>query len=134
MIRLDSSDWSRMRYSFPVPDDWVTGTDIIIEAYWTPSNTNAGNVSWVFDYASLGIGDTVDVAAFSTINTSQAAPGVDSQLTTTDALFTIPSTSITSDEMVNFRLSRNGADAGDTFTGNANIQMLRIRYTGKKVL
>lgn len=123
-----------MRYSFIVPDDWVTGTDIIIEAYWTPSDNTVGDVAWRFEHASLGIGDTVETAAFSTINTTQTTPGVDSQLNTSNNLFTIPNTDIANDEMINFRLNRNGADASDTFTGNVNIQMLRIKYTGKKVL
>ena len=134
VVRLDPDDWSRMRYSFPVPDDWISGTDIIIEAYWTPSDTNTGNVAWMFDYASIGVGDTVNTAAFSTINTTQAAPGIDSQLTTSNTLFTIPNTSTANDEMINFRLNRDGGNASDTFTGNVNIQMLKIRYTGKKIL
>ncbi len=123
-----------MRYSFPVPDDWIAGTDIIIEAYWTPSNTNTGNVGWTFEHAALGSGDIVNSTAFTTINATQAASGIDSQLTTTGTLFTIPNTNIASDGMINFRLNRNGAAAFDTFTGNVNIHMLKIRYTGKKVL
>jgi hypothetical protein len=35
--------------------------------------------------------------------------------------------------MVNVKIIRNPANVLDTYAGDANIQKIRIRYTGKKI-
>ena len=123
-----------MRYSFPVPDDWVSGTDIIIEVFWTPSDTDTGNVEWDFDYASFASGETVNVPAFTNISYTQAASGNDSELATTGTTFSISAAALSSEEMINIRITRVGVAPSDTLLDNVNIHMLRISYTGKKIL
>jgi hypothetical protein len=134
VLQYDQANNSDTAWSFPVPDDWVAGTSINVVVYWTPSDATAGNVRWNFDYASLATTETVVAGSFTAINYTQAAPGVSVAVTTTGTNFQIPGAAMAANDMVNVRVRRAGADPLDTYTGNANIQMVRIEYTGKKLL
>ena len=135
VLQYDAAGASDTEWSFPVPDDWVAGTPINVVVYWTPSNNNALNVRWNFDYASLATGENVVAGSFTLISYTQAAPGsANPQIVSTGTNFQIPGAAMAANDMVNIRLQRDGANALDTFTGNANIQMVRIEYTGKKIL
>jgi len=135
VLQYDAAGASDTEWSFPVPDDWVAATPINVVVYWTPSNNNALNVRWNFDYASLAVGENVVAGGFTQINYTQAAPGsANPQIVTTSTNFQIPGAAMAANDMVNIRLQRDGASGLDTFTGNANIQMVRIEYTGKKIL
>lgn len=130
VIRFDAVDDSRSRWTFPVPDDWVSGTDIEIEVFWSPADGTAGNVYYELDYQSWANGETISGAT--TLTSTEAAPGTALQL---DAFtFTIPNTALATDDMVNIRLSREPGDAADTYANDINIHLIRINYTGKKLL
>jgi hypothetical protein len=132
VLRADADGNSRVRWSFSVPGDWVTGTDIVIEVYWSPSNTDTGNVRWEFDYATKAEGEVIASGDFSEIPYTQAAPGTTLQITSTSNQITIPNANIAVDDMINFQINRNGGDAADTFTGDVNIHMVAIRYIGRE--
>jgi hypothetical protein len=135
VLQYDAAGASDTEWSFPVPDDWVAGTPINVVVYWTPSNNNALNVRWNFDYASLATGENVVAGSFALISYTQAAPGsANPQIVSTGTNFQIPGAAMAANDMVNIRLQRDGANGLDTFTGNVNIQMVRIEYTGKKIL
>jgi len=135
VLQYDAAGASDTEWSFPVPDDWVSGTPINVVVYWTPSNNNALNVRWNFDYASLATGENVVAGSFTLISYTQAAPGsANPQIVSTGTNFQIPGAAVAANDMVNIRLQRDGANVLDTFTGNVNIQMVRIEYTGKKLL
>jgi hypothetical protein len=132
-IQYDAGGNSASRWTFPVPDDWVSGTDIVVTVFWSPSNTNTGNVEWDFDYAILNITDVLSGGSFTNVGLTQAAPGTTLELTSTGTTFTIPSGSITADRMASIQINRAGGAGTDTFTGNVNVHMVRIEYTGKKL-
>ncbi|MBU0577629.1 hypothetical protein KKF73_03615 [Patescibacteria group bacterium] len=130
VVRFDGTDDSRARWSLPVPDDWESGTDINVEVFWSPADGTAGNVYYELDYQSWADGETI--SGSTTLNSTQAAPGTTLQL---DAFtFTIPNAALATDDMVNIRLSREPGNVADTYAGDVNIHLIRINYTGKKLL
>ena len=135
VIRFDSGGNSQMRCSFPVPDDWVPGTDIKIETYWSPSDNTSGDIDFDLEYASFGIGDTVSSGSFSDIipGTTYETVNSNTQSNIYEMTGNLPSAGINSNDMMNIRLRRTPGDAGDTYAGDVNIHMLRISYTGKKL-
>ncbi|MBU0705687.1 hypothetical protein KJ657_02215, partial [Patescibacteria group bacterium] len=128
---LDADGDSRLLWSFLVPDDWVSGTDILATLFWSPSNTDTGNVAWDVDYASIPDGDTVTAGDFTDVSTTEAAGGTTDQVQT--QTFTVANAGIAADEMVVLSVNRDGASGSDTFTGNAHLSGVRIEYTGKKL-
>lgn len=127
-INFNIADNSRMRYSFPVPDDWESGTDIEVEIFWSPEDATAGNIYFELDYQSWADGETISGAT--TLTSTEATPGTTLELTR--FVFTIPTAALAADDMINIRLSREPGNAADTYANDINIQMLRINYTSKK--
>ena len=128
-VDFDAVDNSRMRYSFPVPDDWEPGTNLEVEVFWSPEDATAGNVYFQLDYQSWADGETISGAT--TLSSAQAAAGTALELTR--FIFTIPAAALAADDMVNIRLSREPGNGSDPYANDINIQMLRINYTGKKL-
>lgn len=129
--RLDPTADSALRWTFPVPDDYVSG-DINVTVSWSPSNTNGGNVQWEFGYASLPDADTITGGDFTLLTPTEAANGTTNQIQ--QETFAIPAGVIAADEVVFIILNRDGAAGADTFTGNVDIHEVRVEYTGKKIL
>lgn len=132
VLRLDAAGDSTARWTFPVPDDWQSGTDILVTVYWSPSNTNTGNVQWEVNYASVPDGDTLTGGDFTSLNPTEAANGTTDQIQS--EVFTIPSGALTADEIVFLTVNRDGAAGSDTYTGNVDIHLVRVSYSGKKIL
>lgn len=135
VIRFDAGGNSQMRCSFPVPDDWIVGTDVNIETYWSPSDATTGDVDFDLLYAGHGVGDTIAPVDFiDTIpGTTYETVAANTELQIYELTADVAGANIAVDEMVNFRFRRSPADAGDTYTGDINIHMMRISYTGKKL-
>ena len=130
VIRFDGTDNSRARWSFPVPDDWESGSDIEIEVFWSPEDGTAGNVYYELDYQSWASGETI--SGSTTLTSTEAAPGTTLELDS--FTFTIPNTALSADDMVNIRVSREPGNVADTYASDVNIHLIRINYTGKKLL
>lgn len=135
VIRFDSGTDSQMRCSFPVPDDWQAGTDILIETYWSPSDDTAGAIDFDLEYGSFGVGETIAGGSFTDAisGASFETVATTTQLDLYELSTAIPSASLALDDMVNFNLARTPGDAGDTYAADINIHMLRMSYTGKKL-
>ena len=132
VIQFDGTNNSVSRWSFSVPDDWQAGTNMTIDVYWSPSDGTAGNVAFGLNYASFADGATIAGGSFTSLSNTVAAPGVTLQLGTSS--FTLNSANLGASRMVDITLNRDPANVSDTYGGNANIHMIRIRYTGKKLL
>jgi len=135
VIRLDGTGFSRARWSVAIPDDYVAGTDIDVEIFWsTAEDGGAGeDFVWDFDYGSFGTGDTLSGGAF-TSTTTTVDVSAETSLNLNSTTFTVGNAVISADEMLNVRVSRDGDDAADDFPDEINIHMIRVEYTGKKVL
>jgi len=136
VIQFDKANTISSRWSFSVPDDWQAGTNINVDVFWSPSNTNTGNLVMTMAYAGIATGTTVGSAPsqFATLTNTVAASGVTLQLASSTFSLNGNGTapSIVANQMVDLNLTR-ATGGSDTFTGNANIHMVRIRYTGKKL-
>jgi hypothetical protein len=131
VIQFDGVNASNSRWSFPVPDDWQAGTNINVDVFWSPSDATAGNLVFSLIYAGFSSGTTVAAGSFATLSNTVAAPGVMLQLNSTT--FAMNGASLAANQMVDINLLRDPTVGADTYAGNANIQMVRIRYTGKKL-
>ncbi len=135
VVRFDGTNNSQMRCSLPVPDDWVAGTDINIETYWSPSDNTSGAVDFDLEYALFAVGETVATGSFvdTILGTTYETVNLNTQLDIYEMVANIPSADIALDDMISFNLHRTPADAGDTYGGDVNIHMIRMAYTGKKL-
>lgn len=132
VLLFDGTNASNSSWSFPIPEDWQTGTDINIDVFWSPSTAAAGNVVLDCSYASWGTGTTVATGGYTTLTSGAVAtPLVMDQLMTTT--FTLANANLAANRMANVKIIRNPANVLDTYAGNANIHKIRIRYTGKKL-
>ncbi len=131
VLRLDVIDDSEVRWSFPVPHDWESGTDILVDVFWTSADGSAGNVFFQFDYAAFAVGEALSPGSFTNLTSAEAAPGTSLEVSTVS--FTMASANLSADDMINFRLRRDPGDVSDTYGDDANVHKIRIRYTGKKI-
>jgi len=132
VMRFDPNNDSSIRWSFPVPDDWVAGTNILVRIYWSPSNTDTGGVRWLNNYGAVPVGEVLDDTDVTQVSVTEAAGGTTNQVQT--EVFTISNGGISLNEMMFFMIMRDVGHAEDTYTGNVDIHEIRIEYTGKKVL
>lgn len=120
---------SRSAWTWTVPEDYVAGTPVIVEIYWSPSISGAGNVRWVLEYKSVAPGSSVG-GPLLTSTFVQPSPGTGSSLTTTGTSLTVPGGTVTANALLTISISREGKDASDTFAGQAWVHLVRISYTG----
>jgi hypothetical protein len=132
VLLFDGANSSASSWSFPIPEDWQSGTNINVDVFWSPSSAAAGNVELNCSYASIGTGTVVAAGGYTTLSSGAVAtPGIADRLVTTT--FPLASANLAANRMVNVKISRNPANVLDTYADNANIQKIRIRYTGKKI-
>ncbi len=131
VLRLDNVNDSEVRWSFPVPHDWQSGTDILIDFFWSSEDGTAGNVHFQFDYAAFALGEALAGGSFTNLTSTEAAPGTTLELSS--VTFTMASANLAADDMVNFRMRRDPLNGSDTYGADANIHKIRVRYTGKKI-
>lgn len=133
VIRMETDDTSRIRWSFPVPDDWDPTSDIEADVYWSASDDAiSGNVRYEFNYFGYASGETIDSADFLDLFSTEAVL-IGEELDLKQVNFTMPAATFATDDMVNIRINRIGNDAADTYGNDINIHMVRIRYMGKQV-
>lgn len=121
----------RSAWTISIPDDYVSGTALTIEVYWSPSNSSAGNVRWVLEYKSVAPGSSVATPLL-TSTFVQPSPGTAASLTTTGTALSIPGGVVTANALLTLSVKRNGKDPSDTFAGQAWVHLVKINYTGIK--
>lgn len=129
VLRADGAQ-SRSRWSFPIPHDWVAGTDIVVVMYWSPSDGAAGTVRWEFDHGAHAAGEVVDALDFTEIILDQATPGTTLELVSSGTTFTIPGAGLAAGDVVSIQINRPANNAADTYGPEVNIHLMRVDYTG----
>jgi hypothetical protein len=129
VLLFDGVNSSSDSWSFPVPEDWQTGTNINVDVFWSPSDATAGNVVLDSNYASWAVGQVI--GSYNALTTTVAVPAIADRLVTTT--FTLANANLAANRMVNFKITRDPTKVADTYAGDVNIQKIRIRYTGKKL-
>lgn len=123
---------AKARYTISVPNDYVSGTDITIKLFWSPSDASSGDVRWRVSYRTLESGtDNVDTA-LTTVSFNQAAPGITNRLTDTGSNLIVSSGDIGGANILIINVEREHA-AGDTYESTANIHLVRMEYTGREI-
>lgn len=123
---------SRMSWTIPVPKDWDGASDITVEVVWSPSNTNGGDVEWRMEYLGRTTTELASAAA-TTVDVTQAANGTTDAIQT--ASFTISAGDIaTTDEVILVNIVRRGPAGGDTFTGRAQVHLVKYSYTADNIV
>ena len=129
VLDFDAGTDEFAQFSVAFPKSWNEGT-ITYQFYWTPSNTNTGNVYFQLMGVACGDSDTIDVAFGTGIQVTDAGIGTveDQQISAVSAAVTIAG-SPAAGEQTYFQVKRNADDGGDTFTGDCRLLGVRIFYT-----
>jgi len=116
-----------MAIIWPVSPNVDTSLPVTLRIWWRPSNANVGNVLWRVGYravvrgSSLTAGDTLDA----TVDQLASGPGTTDQLEFTDITLDVRNASA-GGGIMGIAITREGADAADTFTGNAEAVTLQL--------
>lgn len=128
-----ASGIARVRYSIAIPSDYVTGTDVIIKAFWSPPDGTTGDIRWRIRYRLVASDlENIDTA-MTTVIFDQASPAITNRLTDTGNNLNISSGSITPGDILIFNLEREYTSASDTYASEARVHLVRMEYTGRGV-
>ena len=116
--------------SFELLHDYQDGSSMEFHIHWSPSTTNTGNCLWAIDYSISNM--LVQWPTPTTVQLAAAAAGVVRmhQYTT---LAVISGVGFTAGATLDFRIYRIGANAADTFTGNAFLHNVGLHYSKDKL-
>lgn len=103
-------------------------TNIEIQIFWSPNNTNTGNVEWRLDLTETTPGNSID-NAITTFDLDSPASGVIDDLILSPIL-SIPASNFTPGNLVNIRLYRPSTDP---YTGVARFLLMTINGTRNKI-
>ena len=128
VLDFDPSTAQFAQFSIAFPKSWNEGT-ITYQVFWTPSNTNTGNCLFGLQGVSVADGATIDVAYNSVVAITDAGIGTveDQQVSPVSGAVTVKDAAV--DTQTYFQLSRNAADGGDTFTGDARLLGIKLFFT-----
>lgn len=112
---------------FDIPQDYSAGAKVII--HWTATVTS-GDVEWDFDYRAVG-GDDLEsldqTGTQETVNINDTAPSAIHERMT--ATLSLTATNLAVGDTVQFKLCRDGTDAGDTLAAAAIVHDVLFEYT-----
>lgn len=133
MLQFIAGQANRGRWTVFVPDDWIVGTNIDINIFWSAKTGLGGNVFWFTEAKSVAIGTSVSGTNMN--NTFiQAAPATAYQLTSTGSTFFISGASMTAGALLQATMGRSGNAATDTYASTAQVHHVRLEYFAKKVV
>lgn len=128
-----TSGIARARYTVSVPEDYVTGTNIVAKVFWSASDAGAGDVRFRLRYRSI-MSSSEDVdTAFTVVVNIQSTTGITNRLTDTASNLSISSGDISPNDMLVLNVERDFNNAGDTYGGDVRIHLVRLEYTGRGV-
>ena len=129
VLDFDASTEEFAQFSVAFPKSWNEGT-VTFQYYWTPSNTNTGNVLVQLMGVACGDGDTIDVAYSDGVQVTDAGIGTveDQQVSPVSSALTIAGSPAV-DQQVYFQVKRNADDGADTFTGDCRLLGIKIFFT-----
>jgi hypothetical protein len=124
-VRFDDGATKSSHGTIEIPHDYKEGTALELHVHWSPTTANTGNIRWGVEWTVSGINGTFGAATTSYI--TQAGAGIVSHHQAV-TIVTIPGTGRKISDVVCFRVFRDGANAADTFTGNAFLHRIAIHY------
>ena len=125
-------------FSFEPPDDWQSGTDLLVKVYWYYNETyaaNSGEVRWQGVYACVpdDASEAVDAPTHTgTINSGDInLPATAKALT--DGTLTIPAASIAAIDVIGILFSRVALGAGNNPVAKPTIIRVEVYYHANKL-
>jgi hypothetical protein len=124
---------ARSRWSAVVPDDWISGTNIAINIFWSLKDGDTGNVFWFVETKSLAPGESVSGANMTGTYTAagNATPYI---LAQTGSNLFISGASMAANEILQVAIGRSGGAVQDTNTKEALAHLVRLEYQAKKLV
>ena len=129
VLDFDAGTEEFAQFSVAFPKSWNEGT-VTFQMYWTPSNTNTGNVLMQLMGVACGDSDTTDVVFGTAQTITDAGIGTveDQQVSAVSSAITIAGSPAV-DQQTYFQLKRNADDGSDTFTGDCRLLGVKIFFT-----
>ena len=128
-LDYDASTIEYGQFAIAMPKSWNLGT-MTYQVFWSPGNTNTGNVLW--NLQAVGVADdaTADIAFGTAIQVTDAGGGAveDVLVSSVSGAMTVAGTPA-DDEYTFFQIYRNASDGADTFTGDARLLGIKLFYT-----
>ena len=129
VLDFDPSTDQYAQFSIAMPKSWNEGT-LTFQYYWSPSNTNTGDVAMELQAVAIADDSTIDVAYGSVRQKKDAGTG-----TVEDLLISGESDAMTvagspaAGELTFFQLLRNAGTGDDSYTGDCRLIGIKIFYT-----
>ena len=128
LLDFDPSTIEYAQFSIAMPKSWNEGT-ITFQAFWSPSNTDTGDVLFGLQGVSVPNDATSDVVFGTAIDVTDAGGGAveDVMVSPVSTAVTIAAAAV--DTYTYFQVRRNATDGADDFTGDARLLGIKIFYT-----
>ena len=116
-------------WSLKLPPGWA-GRNLTARLVWAPSSTNTGDCRWVIALYLQKAGTTLSASAEDADTSVQAGNGTADRPQVHTNGGTLSLANFAEGDSLSFRVARTGADAGDTFTGDARLLAVELVVTG----
>lgn len=123
----DTSTKVSLGGNFIVPHNYVGSPKVYV--LWT-STATSGDAVWDFEYTAIGGDDSESLDPSSdqeALSVTDTAPTASQRLL--KASVTLTAGNLAADDIVEFKLSRDGADGSDTMAGDAAVYSILFEYT-----
>lgn len=128
--QMDDGDADYVATSWYVPDNWASGTDILVYIHWaTPTTSQVG--TWDFHYVAVAEGEDIQGAGTNLADDDDTSGGTAYDLNI-GSVFTIANGDIAAGDQLILRPGRLGAAGNDTLGDIADFLGIQIQYTADK--
>lgn len=118
----------RSKWTVTIPEDYVTGTPIYIEVFWSFPSGEPADVLWHMEYKAVPAGSPMTDPVFGIYYLQPAL--VSDKLYTTGASLIIPPTDLAAGRLLMISVRRTATDPSDTLNAPAYIHIVKMNYTG----
>ena len=128
LLDFDPSAIEYAQFSIAMPKSWNEGT-ITFQAFWSPSNTDTGDVLFGLQGVSVPNDATSDVVFGTAIDVTDAGGGAVEDVMVSPVSTAVTIAAAAADTYTYFQVRRNATDGADDFTGDARLLGIKIFYT-----
>ena len=128
VLDFDPSTIEYAQFSIAMPKSWNEGT-ITFQAFWSPSNTDTGDVLFGLQGVSVPNDATSDVVFGTAIYVTDAGGGAVEDVLVSPVSAAVTVASAAADTYTYFQVLRNATDAADDFTGDVRLLGIKLFYT-----
>ena len=129
---FDASVEETLGIKFRLNNDVAVGSFMYPTVQWSPSTTNIGTVRWGIEYSQADALTGV-FSATSTMFIEQASTGVTGSHLSAEVLDANKLTATNPDTIIIGRIYRDATHVNDTYTGDAALHSVSLKYLAKQV-